>query len=814
MSPSSASSVDWKQLYESLALQGDVPYASSQAIDSSHAVFQAMYLDLNEIKATLSASGFDPPLVAIYADVLNVPANGTWLLQDSALFVVARRIQTDGRALVNLDYRHGHSASLVVFTTEIDGRLDAVAITSGTEATTFPIVPGPGGGAQLSWSDGPAATSLGFAQGIAVAPTQVFQQSLITEFIFASLLYDQQPVIALAQLSWLKDWTGSSPALLEVFLRSCSLLALLSAQVNAQQNGAAFVPYLTQAVYTTQASAFVDQAGQYESTYRTLSTQKAVDDQFIALAKTLLANQTSQSDYVTKLLAQAKLNYDHATDAVAVAQKNFNSAQMTAQLTQIQFEQIGVPDWKREKIIEAVISLATALITFGVGIAGMLVGDEAAGAASAKAAVSGAEAVAKAAEAGSEIAKSATQAAKVMKQLKDIVEALQKVYEFIQKLVEAAQNIEQAQEYADAMKQISLDTGGADLSATYAWQIYQQNADATLAGPVKEGIGYADDLKLAIDNVAVYGQALAAAQHAAILAGQQYAQVRLQQALAQQQQQQLEQYVRSLQTGEQPLVAMMQQFYQRYIDAKSSLYAAIQGYRASYFYWALEPSMIHAKIVEGVDTLDTGLSDLTRTTLDKTAALQHFTPPPQVLARKPLVIDDPAVIDQLRKTGTAKWAVTLDSAAFAGLDRVRLTLVRAWLEGATPADHEVALTLATSGSYRDRLAGTAYQFTSAPLSRTFEYSVSAHDEGNADWKFDDGSFGYVDVDGAVDHEVSYAYFEPTPFAEWQLTVKSQPHVDLSRVTKITLIFAGSVIPQKTVSRSSEPALAQAAGGRR
>jgi hypothetical protein len=292
--------------------------------------------------------------------------------------------------------------------------------------------------------------------------------------------------------------------------------------------------------------------------------------------------------------------------------------------------------------------------------------------------------------------------------------------------------------------------------------------------------------------------------------------VQLQRGLALQQQAELQQYVDSLKAGEQPVVAMMQQFYQRYVDAKSSLYAAIQGYRASYFYWALDQSMITPRIIDDVDSLDTGLGDLTKIALDKTAALQHFKPPPQTLTRKQLVIDDAALIAELAKTGTVKWALTLDSPAFAGFDRSRLTLVRAWLEGAKPqgGGADVLLTLSTSGNYLDRLGGTTFQFTSDPLARTFEYSVSPEDQGGAAWKFDDGTYGYVEVDGAVDREVSYAYFEPTPFSEWQLTVSQSSPVDVSAVTKVTLIFAGSVIPQKGASLADESTSVEPVGSTR
>lgn len=797
----STSSTDWAALYQSLTTEGNVPAAASQVIDQNHAVFQAMYLDLGVIATTLLTSEFTPPLVTIYADVLNVPDTLNYVLQGSALVIVARRIQTGTAPRINIDYRTSNVASLLVYTNDVSGAISVVAaVDDNGSVKPYPFTisaPQPGGGIQILMQNGvPTQVARTWAQGVATTPPQTFQDALMASFIFGSLLYDQQPDIALSIFTWVKDWSSASPALLDSFLRSTSMVTLLSSEINAQQNGAAFVPYLTGTIYTSLAQAFVAQAQDYETNYLALSTQETIDANAIKLAQTLLANQALQSDYVTKLLAQAQSNYDNAVAAVNAAQSNFAQAQHNVQTIQIEFQQIGIPEWEREQILKAIISLATAVVTFGVGIAGMLVGDEAAGAASAGAAVEGAEAVEAAAQAGSDIAKMAKQLADVMKQLKKVIEGLKKVYELSMAVVAAANDIQKAQSSTAKMQAIDTSTGGADLSGTYQWQVYQLNADAAMAGPVSQGVEYANDLKLAIDAVAIYGQALAAAQLAAINAGQAYAKVQLQLALSQAQQKNLQQYVDGLTAGEQPVLAMMQLFYQRYLDVKSSLFAALEGYQASYFYWALAQSSVNPRIIDPVAKISTGLSDLTAITLDQANALARFSPPPQSMTQQQVVIDDPAVLAALKSNGTASWALQLANTSFSGMDRVRLSLVRVWLES-TPvptADYEVQIAITNSGNYLDRFQGTPYQFTAQPLVRGFKYRVSAANEGSYDRILANGAYAYIEIDGAVDQEVSYAYFEPTPFSEWQIKLgQSTAGLDLSGVTRIVMEFAGSAI---------------------
>ena len=98
------------------------------------------------------------------------------------------------------------------------------------------------------------------------------------------------------------------------------------------------------------------------------------------MAKTLLANQTYQSQYTQALLAQAKSNYDNAVAATDAASANFTTARRKMVSTQTDFTDKGIPEWERKEILAAVIGLVTAVVTFAVGIAGMLAGDEAGGA--------------------------------------------------------------------------------------------------------------------------------------------------------------------------------------------------------------------------------------------------------------------------------------------------------------------------------------------------------------------------------------------------------------------------------------------------
>lgn len=799
--------MDWAQLFQGMQSSANVPFTTSQRLDVGGAMYRGLYLNLGEIATEILQSPFNPPLVQIFADVLAIPEALSWPIQNGVLMIVARRVEVGKDVAITIDYQTGTLSSLVLYCDELQGPLTVTAITEengGAKHWGFPLTAAPAsGGEQILIREGiPTRVARSFAQGLPIELPQNVADYLSTEFIYASLFYDQRPELALGMFTWIKNWSSASNELLGQFLRSASMVALLSQQAAAKANGATFVPFLSAQIYTQLVAAYVTEAQDYENNYLALTTQKVVTAENIKIVETLLANKVLQNKFVAQSCVQAESNYNGAMAAVTAARAQFETAQRLVQATQIDFKDKGVPEWERQKILDAVISLATAIGTFAVGIAGMMGGNEAAGAVSAEAAVQGAKAVESAAQAGSEIAAKAKKLGDIMKSLTTAVDALQKVYAFSTQVITAAQDIRGATGAAATMQKMDVFTGGADITATAAWQVYQLNADDALSGPISDGVGYASELKLAIDTVASYGQALAAAQVAAIQAGQQYAQLQLQLTLAEDQQAQLQSLVASLKVGDQFSAAVMQAFYRRYIDVKSALFAALENYRASYYYWALQASSVSAQIVNPIQTIDSGLADLTAITLDTENALSRFSNPPQTMAKQQVVITDPKILASFRNTLTATWVLGLDEVAFQAKDRVRISRVRIWLEGleVPTDDYILSFRISNNGIYEDRYKSVPYQFTARPLEREFEYRVSPNNEGNSDRQFNKNgsSYAYIETDGSVEGFVAYAYFEPTPFSQWTVQLTNAPkELDLSNLQRITMEFAGSLIPSSS-----------------
>jgi hypothetical protein len=317
--PRISNRIDWRQLYAALEQLGGIPAASATEITGTRALFRAPFLDLAEVRKRIDAAGVgEPQQTVLYVDVLEIPGGFTWFSPDTTLSIYARRIEAAASARIRLDNRSGrNAANLLLFTNELPTPLTVVAVSAVSADIPVQITnPPPQGGLNIRTTAGaPARIDLTKAQGVPLTPPPAFVDMLRNSFIFASLLYDMEPDIALAKLIWIKEWGAASPVLLDFFLRSCPLVALLRAQIDAAKNGAVFVPYLTRHVYTTLATAFVAEAKRYESNYRLLAAQSVVTQNFIQQARALRDNQLSQTQYVDALAAQARTNYDNAVAA-------------------------------------------------------------------------------------------------------------------------------------------------------------------------------------------------------------------------------------------------------------------------------------------------------------------------------------------------------------------------------------------------------------------------------------------------------------------------------------------------------------------
>lgn len=790
--------VQWVELYKRYQTEASLPDMDYRLINKQQAIFRGLVINLSAIIKTISQSSIIPNSIVIYADVVIVP-DIKWTMDSPSLIIYARRVEFSGSASM-LFNKERHQASFIIYSAEWMGELTLLAdddLTETTRLTADIIDKSPG--VHIRFSEGKIKTlPIDYKQGIGQKADDNMEIYLTNLFITASLLYSDYPSIALIQLIWIKQWAFIPEGMEMLYYRSLTLSNQLQGEIEASMKSSRFIPYLSKVVYEKLADAFTKEIVEYENKYMHLLTLNTLTQENIEIVKTMINMSKSEKDYITSLLKQANDNYKSAQEAVTMARANFYKQEEIVKFLAIDFEKQGIPQYQRQQIVKAIVSLVTSVAQFGAAIASMAGGNPAGGGAAANAAVSTAESIAKAAETTKEVAETAKQAADTMKRLKELVKLLKDIYEFADQIFIFIKNIQKAIKERNVIDKMKTLTDASSLNVIDTWDAYILQVDNMMADPISKGIGYAAKYKEALDILAIYGKSMCKAELAVIKTCQEMATITFQLEYARQKEKELEKLVSNLHAGQKIPLKIMQQLCQKYLDSKSLLFNALKSYQSSYFYWSFRESDIKPHISSKINPLTADLHEMTQIAMDTQHAMEEFAPhPPQLLKNGIYEITDPAIIESLRKEGKAVWNIPLDAEELNGLERVRLETIRIWLEGVefTSKSKTVLIHLENTGNYADRFKGKQYQFTSRPLKRGFEYEVVTKEKGSAH-QFDNGTYGLVKLDGKVDKEVAYAYFQPTPFSEWSISlIKSNDDstIDLSGVSKITFWFEGTAI---------------------
>jgi len=787
---------DWTAFYADLEKKANIPNASSFESKAGKIVFRNSYLNLQEVKDIVDdIEGVVN--VVLYTDTLEIPEFTKWVINKNSLIIYARNIIVHDYAGILLDFQDSQVGKLVVIGREFNNRQVEVKCIFDTEESPdiyYLDASNATSGTMISAKEKVSVLQqLTLAETTRLFPEQDLSFYLNNAFIYASVLSDQDESLALSMLLWVKSLASQSVSFQNLFYRVTSLASLLQSQIKAKENGARFVPYLSATVYENLAESFVNVAAHYEDLYTTLSVEESLTEQNIDEAKTMVSNAEAEINFVNALLDQAKQKSAEANEAVKEAMKNFEDQNLIVKLIAIDFETVGIPEYKKKVIMEGMFDIITSLVTFGVSIGLMATGAGAgAGVAGAGASVATVSQVAKS---GVETASMAKTLAETMEKLSELIEKIKEAIELAQSIKQVVDNVATAENQMATIQQINDFYDEIDLTASDNWTIFELQASNAMEDPIALGIGFAKEYDEAMKILAIYGQSLSAAQVASIKADQELAAIFFQLEYAQEKKKNLEVLVDKLEVGQAMNLEMKQQLFQKHLDHKSSLFSALTSYKQSFFYWSFTNSLIQPKIIESVNQIGSGLEELTQITMDEVTALDQFNPPPQLMKNFIFSVEDKAIIQRLKSEQETSWVLPINDPEFQGLERVRLDNLRVWIEGVTFENNEdsVFITITNTGNYLDCYKKMGYQFNSKPLVRTFKYKVM-DSPLNADWKFDNHTWGLVQIDGEVDQEVKYAYFRPTPFSEWKISLKSNnTGIDLSKVSKITMYFEGTAI---------------------
>ena len=788
----------WHNFYNKLQSTGRVPDASLQQINSVNATFCANVLEITDVISQLEQSGKTPIIITLYTDVLKVTEKTRWLLKDCALVIYARQIELASGASLDLDLHSTNcNTTFSLFGLHINGeitvgniRLNAANISPGIAIRC---------GTDGEMTRAPLTLSDGFPHKITLAQKNYINNS----YIYAVLSASQMPEIALDILRWTKNWAGASsdPELQQLYFRCCSLATTLKSHIIAEQTGATYVPCLSTGVCRWAARELGSVLLNDQRNYYQLFAADQVTDDTLGNAKSLAVNNKHHDSYMSSVLSQAKSNYDEAHLARETTLLNFAMQQLMVMTAFNNLQQLGIPACRQATIDPAALNMVKAVGEFGIGIAGIIAGNE-------EAAPATTQALADAGETATAVAEG-LQIVESMKELKKMIRNLSQVCELSAELYEAGKSISAGGAPDKVIARVQRKDNqlkGDSANSVAAWSQFQAEAANCLRPLIGAGIDYAASFKSELDSLATYGKALCATKLAEVKATQQWVQLTLQVHYARQNETALQNQVAILGKNQKMPLQLQQLFYRKYLEQKCTLFTVLTDYQASYKFWALTNPAV-APALTDLAAINSALDSLTNMTIDQMQALAPLDNGPQKMTGELITVNNPDVIARLRETGKTQWILALDEEVLAQFDRVRISCVRVWLDGDGLYDlsHnksiKLSLQLCTSGNYLDRLGKKRFRFNSASMSRNFTCTVSQKPD-NAARKLGKGPHGEnlyakINIDGSLSPDIQNNYFQPTPFTEWNLILPPQPEgVDYSKIQTLTMEIQGSVIERE------------------
>ncbi|MCK4257925.1 MAG: hypothetical protein KAX49_03050 [Halanaerobiales bacterium] len=755
-----STSINWRLLFNTTQEKAKIPVITKENYSNLKTIIREMYIDLGDIKNQITQKELNPPLIYIFADVVKIPDNFTWNLNNNGLIIVSRRIEVGESSSISLDLGECKSTKLIIYAEEISSSLKITGMLPNEESKDIYLQDIESLGKVFLGRNNELAEMDINNLDMAISSNSVDLQIIFSAiFQYATILFYEQPEIAFSQLKWIKDCTKLLSTFDSMFCQASSLLVLLKTTMS----DVTFVPYLSRQIYTQSIKTFVDVARSYENEYTNFCNLNCSIDDRKKSANLMLQHYQDTVEFSNSLIEQTKENYKSAEAAVQSILADFTSQKNQVELTKIKFE-FELDKWKRKKELEATVKILTGVFEFVGAIGAMCVGDEAAAPAAEKATQT--------------VAESAIDFSKLMKKLSTLIEVLKDVYNLSNQISTATGNLSDIDDLKNTIKKETIDKLDAqDLTSTVEWDNFKLEVDNYLDMAIKADIPQTNNYKLQLEKMIVYGKALAQNRVALIKVSQQLVKLRLKKEVEKNQTTRISNFIKQMSEEKEENVELMQVVYEQYLNVKRDLFISIINYRWAYKYWALKESLVKPVMSDNISELNDALSNIQN---DYNNALQSFNPPPQEFSNLVLTINDADLLTVFKKNKKLILPITLSNEIFKGFERVRVRTIRVWINGIKTDINKVSVKITNSGNYNDTYDEKPFSFTSNILQRLFEYEIDTNK---------------IIVDGTIAEEEKFAYFVPTPFSTWKIEVAESFNqgLDLSEVESIKIEFTGDMI---------------------
>ncbi|MEZ9346466.1 hypothetical protein AB4166_06295 [Vibrio splendidus] len=738
-----------------------------------------LHINLSDWIAEQNLYVTKPSKVVIFADTIEVPENFNLLVNNQNILIFARKIVGQGTPTFVLG-QQGSAASISVIAGEIETPINVLAFQSDGSITRDALTGkiGDGESVVLAGEHYRRTTIDSNITGQMKLASEPFTDIVNRSFDMAASLYDTNPELSLDLINWVEQslrYSGSvvedDPILSDLYLQTVAFKQFISFSTKESH----YVPYLDKVLYQDKYEAYLKAMVAYQAQWNIIQDRNTVIEDKIEAAKLALANIEDVLRAQTSIITQTQSNIDKIGDSLTEVDSQYKAQELVtldARTTYL----VGVENWKTQQQLNAALAIFKAIAEIGSAVSGVFTGN-----------LSGVNDLTEQLAKTPEALEKAKNLVTNIKSVTGIIDSVTKTISGISQLTADIKSTIKFQKISEAMDGFNFNIPTINES-NLAWDLMITEIRSNLRYADSLGIKGTRQYLLELEKQVLLGKAINITQLNFAQEQAKLVDLLLTNNVTINQQQRLNDAIGGYQVDTDSFDSIERELSRVLMHFKRPMYVALSNYVQAYEYWALKPSEITPSLNKSY--LDYQF-DLASIESEYVNALSSFQPAPQDFTIDNYTISSPEQLESFATTGQLNFSIPLEQVQLCSFDRVRLSTVRVFLEGENlPYGKQFNLRVSSSGNYADRYENQDYQFSSNPVSRAFYYRI------------DDPTTNDISIisDGAVANEFEYAYFQPTPFTSWNVTLNNFDKTEqannqyLKNIEQIRVEFLGSGIP--------------------
>lgn len=701
------------------------------------------------------------------------------LVNNQNILIFARKIVGQGTPTFVLG-QQGSAASISVIAGEIETPINVLAFQSDGSITRDALTGkiGDGESVVLAGEHYRRTTIDSNITGQMKLASEPFTDIVNRSFDMAASLFDTNPELSLDLINWVEQslrYSGSvveeDPILSDLYLQTVAFKQFISFSTKESH----YVPYLDKVLYQDKYEAYLKAMVAYQAQWNIIQDRNTVIEDKIEAAKLALANIEDVLRAQSSIITQTQSNIDKIGDSLTEVDSQYKAQELVtldARTTYL----VGVENWKTQQQLNAALAIFKAIAEIGSAVSGVFTGN-----------LSGVNDLTEQLAKTPEALEKAKNLVTNIKSVTGIIDSVTKTISGISQLTADIKSTIKFQKISEAMDGFNFNIPTINES-NLAWDLMITEIRSNLRYADSLGIKGTRQYLLELEKQVLLGKAINITQLNFAQEQAKLVDLLLTNNITINQQQRLNDAIGGYQIDTDNFDSIERELSRVLMHFKRPMYVALSNYVQAYEYWALKPSEITPSLNKSY--LDYQF-DLASIESEYVNALSSFQPAPQDFTIDNYTISSPEQLESFATTGQLNFSIPLEQVQLCSFDRVRLSTVRVFLEGENlPYGKQLNLRVSSSGNYADRYENQDYQFSSNPVSRAFYYRI------------DDPTTNDISIisDGAVANKFEYAYFQPTPFTSWNVTLNNFDKTEqannqyLKDIEQIRVEFLGSGIP--------------------